>query len=262
MKVFVLNGPSATGKTALMDYLLLNDNDFLEPIVSFTTRKKRSSEKDGKDYYFINREKYLEYCVDNKIIEEIVYVDNIYGITADELQRVKNTGKHGLIIMTTEGIRTLKKSLGPQNVVSIFIYRDLKEIIEVINNRDSSKQEKNRRIELAKQEIRDLNTCDYVVYNIDTLEYAYDQLKDIINKEINTEPLKIKIKSGEKYRHFKGDIFEVITIAYHSENYSPLVVYKDLQTGIVYARPYEMFAGKKELELENRIVNRFELIDD
>jgi len=91
---------------------------------------------------------------------------------------------------------------------------------------------------------------------------AYTQLKAIIQKEINARPINMEIKPGERYRHFKGDVYEIITTALYTENYCPLVVYKDISSGIDYARPYEIFCGKKELIKENRIVNRFELIKE
>lgn len=101
-----------------------------------------------------------------------------------------------------------------------------------------------------------------MVYNIGSLADAYEQLQAIIRKEINAPPITRLIKPGQRYRHFKGDLYEVITTALHSENYCPLVVYKNLATGVVYARPYDLFCGKKELESQNRIVNRFELVEE
>ena len=53
MKIFVLSGPPSSGKSVLMDYLLLNDSDYLEPIISYTTRSPKPEEKEGKDYYFL-----------------------------------------------------------------------------------------------------------------------------------------------------------------------------------------------------------------
>ena len=217
MKLFILNGAAASGKTSLMDYLLLNDADFLERIVSFTTRPPRKNELDKRDYYFISNEQYLQYRLNRNIVEEVTYMDNRYGVTNDELTRVNNTNKNGLAIMNTEGIRAFKKSLGAQNVVSIFIHRDLKEIINSIMGRESSEKEKRARIELAKIEMLDMNSCDYVVYNIGSLAEAYDQLLNIIKKEINARPINMEIKPGERYRHFKGDVYEIITTALYTE---------------------------------------------
>ncbi len=50
-----------------------------------------------------------------------------------------------------------------------------------------------------------------------------------------------EIKIGKKYKHFKGNIVEVITIAKHSETLDLLVIYKHLDTGEVWARPIDMF---------------------
>ena len=261
MKIFVLIGPPSSGKSALMDYLLLNDSDYLEPIVSYTTRNPKPGEKEGKNYYFITPAQYTDYLVKNEIIEEIKYLENSYGITRTEIKRVQATGRNGLAILNLEGLRILKKVLGPQNIVSIFIYRDLREILENLK-KSCSGDEYEKRVTTVKEEMKDIGTSDYVVYNIGSLADAYQQMHSIIRKEINAPPIDRSIEPGQRYRHFKGDLYEVITTALHSENYCPLVVYKNLSTGDVFARPYDMFCGKKELESQNRIVNRFELVEE
>lgn len=261
MKIFVLIGPPSSGKSALMDYLLLNDSDYLEPIVSYTTRSPKPGEKDGKNYYFITPAQYTDYLVKNEIIEEIKYLENSYGITRTEIKRVQATGRNGLAILNLEGLRILKTVLGPQNIVSIFIYRDLREILENLK-KSCSGDEYEKRVTTVKEEMKDIGTSDYVVYNIGSLADAYQQMHSIIRKEINAPPIDRSIEPGQRYRHFKGDLYEVITTALHSENYCPLVVYKNLSTGDVFARPYDMFCGKKELESQNRIVNRFELVEE
>lgn len=261
MKIFVLIGPPSSGKSALMDYLLLNDSDYLEPIVSYTTRSPKPGEKDGKNYYFITPAQYTDYLVKNEIIEEIKYLENSYGITRTEIKRVQATGRNGLAILNLEGLRMLKKVLGPQNIVSIFIYRDLREILENLK-KSCSGDEYEKRVTTVKEEMKDIGTSDYVVYNTGSLADAYQQMHSIIRKEINAPPIDRSIEPGQRYRHFKGDLYEVITTALHSENYCPLVVYKNLSTGDVFARPYDMFCGKKELESQNRIVNRFELVEE
>ena len=261
MKIFVLIGPPSSGKSALMDYLLLNDSDYLEPIVSYTTRSPKPGEKDGKNYYFITPAQYTDYLVKNEIIEEIKYLENSYCITRTEIKRVQATGRNGLAILNLEGLRILKKVLGPQNIVSIFIYRDLREILENLK-KSCSGDEYEKRVTTVKEEMKDIGTSDYVVYNIGSLADAYQQMHSIIRKEINAPPIDRSIEPGQRYRHFKGDLYEVITTALHSENYCPLVVYKNLSTGDVFARPYDMFCGKKELESQNRIVNRFELVEE
>ena len=57
-----------------------------------------------------------------------------------------------------------------------------------------------------------------------------------------------EIEVNKIYRHFKGHIYKVIAIAYDSENYdekdsskSRMVVYKNIDTGEIWVRPYDMF---------------------
>lgn len=262
MKYFILNGPSASGKTVLLDLLLHNNDDFLEPIISFTTRQPREGERQGKDYYFISRTAYLEMQKTNQIAEQIKYLDSYYGISTNELKRVENTRKNGIAIMTLEGIRKFKQNVGYQKVISIFIYRDLSEIYKTINELGISVSEAEKRIGMAKYDMHDITTCDYVVYNISSLADANKQLISIIKKEINSQPLEKEIKPGQKYRHFSGEVFEIVTdLAEHTETMSPMVIYRSMKTGQLYARPYELFCGKKEWPPSHgSIVNRFELI--
>ena len=64
-----------------------------------------------------------------------------------------------------------------------------------------------------------------------------------------------EVKVGQKYRHFKGSLMEVIAIAYDSEKYSEekkeesrVVVYKHINTGETWVRPYDMFNSKVDKE--------------
>ena len=50
-----------------------------------------------------------------------------------------------------------------------------------------------------------------------------------------------EIKAGQKYKHFKGTMIEVIDIAKHSETLEELVIYKHLVDGELWARPIDMF---------------------
>ena len=71
---------------------------------------------------------------------------------------------------------------------------------------------------------------------------------DIVNIEpedkVPVEDKDTEIVVGAKYRHFKGNEYEVIAVARHSETMEELVVYKSLKDGEVWARPKAMFVGK------------------
>ncbi len=74
----------------------------------------------------------------------------------------------------------------------------------------------------------------------------------------------MEIKPGQKYRHYKGDTYNIITKAFHSENEEPLVVYERLtdiaHTGWrVYARPEHMFFD--HIETDTYTGPRFEYLE-
>ncbi|KUG03196.1 guanylate kinase [hydrocarbon metagenome] len=246
MKYFIFYGPTASGKSALMEYLLINDSDYLEPLISFTTRAMKTGEKEGTDYYFISRDQYLEYRTQCKVVEQIHYLDQVYGLTSDELKRVEATNKNGAAIMNLEGIRSLKAKVGYQKVISIFIYRDLNEIVKSIKQSGINNAEQDKRIALAQEELKDINTCDYVVYNSGSFETAYQQLHRIIRHEINSQPIDFTIQAGQKYQDAKGNLVEIVVeAAEHTVNGSILVIYRDLSSGTLLAQPYEKFCGKR-----------------
>lgn len=261
MKLFILNGATASGKSALMEYMLAQNSDYLEPLVSFTTRTPKKGEQHGRDYYFINRDQYVQYLQKNQVVEKVNYLDQIYGLTLDEIQRVDKTRKNGLAIMNHEGVQKLKTTVGYQKVVSIFIYRDLSQIFQSIARIYFSEEEKARRMELVKAEILEMNTCDHVVYNISSLENACKQLTSIIRQEIEAHPIELDIQPGQRYRDGKGNIVEVISpVAEHTGNGSRLVIYQDLASQQVFARPYESFCGKRELPGKASSANRYERV--
>lgn len=65
---------------------------------------------------------------------------------------------------------------------------------------------------------------------------------------------------GERWHHYKGGIYEVITLSNHSETGEVLVIYKSIPFGGVYARPFHMWHEVVKSD-SGRTVPRFQLIE-
>ena len=75
--MIILIGPSASGKTEVVKYLV--ENFGYTKLVTNTTREKRIGEIDGKDYNFITREDFLNKLNNNEFFEYVEYNSNYYG---------------------------------------------------------------------------------------------------------------------------------------------------------------------------------------
>jgi hypothetical protein len=64
-----------------------------------------------------------------------------------------------------------------------------------------------------------------------------------------------------KYRHYKGNEYEVVGVAMYTETLEPLVIYKPLHEAVVgyWVRPYEMFVDN--VTVDGKSIQRFERID-
>lgn len=113
--IFVLAGPTLSGKTTLLDYIVQLKK--AEKVVTITTRPMRPGEVDGIDYMFIANEQFLAMRNAGEIIASRSYVVEggavwYYGIEAASLDEYKNP----IVITDLEGIKDLMNEFGAKNV--------------------------------------------------------------------------------------------------------------------------------------------------
>jgi guanylate kinase len=182
--IFALNGPSASGKTTIMENILKDSTD-IEQLVTVTTRLKRENECNGKDYIFISPEEFEVQKAKENIVEETIYAGVKYGIFASEIERIRSSNKDAIVVLDMHGISELKRFYGDEIVKSIFIYRELDTIKEELSLRNVSQEEKDRRFNQAKEEQQNWVKSDYAVHNTTTINEATKKVIEIIKTQEN-----------------------------------------------------------------------------
>jgi guanylate kinase len=113
-------GPSGSGKTSIV-HSLLQTFPVLSFSVSATTRKKRSNEEHGRDYYFISVSQFKEKVNNLEFMEwEEVYPGGFYGTLKSEVQRISLLGRIAIFDVDVEGGLNIKRQFGP-NLLDVFV---------------------------------------------------------------------------------------------------------------------------------------------
>lgn len=186
--IFVISGPSGSGKTTLRDKLL-EDKAFkrkLTKSVSFTTRKKRSNEGHGRDYFFVTEEDFKKKDGAKEILEWTKYLGYYYGTPRFFVEKQISRGKNIILCLDLKGALRIKR-LYPKDSVTIFVLPPSIQTLRVrIKKRchETKKEEIARRLKLAKEELGASRRYDYTIVN-KNLERALRELKGIILQEIN-----------------------------------------------------------------------------
>ncbi|MDD3908234.1 MAG: guanylate kinase, partial [Bacteroidales bacterium] len=119
-KIIIFSAPSGSGKTTLVKWLL-GQNLNLYFSISATSRQPRSTETNGKDYYFLSPEAFRQKIAEDAFLEwEEVYPDKFYGTLKSEVERIISEGKHVLFDVDVKGGLNIKKHFGAQ-ALSIFV---------------------------------------------------------------------------------------------------------------------------------------------
>ena len=178
MNIFIMSAPSGAGKTTLVKSLCDNWS-FIKPSISFTTRKKRPTEKEGLDYYFISEEDFNKKVKKGEFIEHQNVYGNYYGTSLESIISDIKLGFDVLLEIDYKGMLDIKKKL--PEATSIYI---LPPDIKTLKNRLEKRGEDNieeivARIESSKNELLFSKHADYIIIN-DNFGKAIKELKRII----------------------------------------------------------------------------------
>jgi guanylate kinase len=172
--LIVVTGPSGAGKGTLIRKLLERVPD-LEVTVSATTRDRRPGEEEGREYRFLTPDEFLAGIESDDFLEHVVYVSgHRYGTLRSELERIRAQGHVPLLELETEGALDVKAK--EPGAVTIFISAPVDELERRLRERATeSTGEIGERIALAREQLQQADSFDYVVEN-DDLERALEAL--------------------------------------------------------------------------------------
>lgn len=177
----VLSGPSGSGKDTVLEKLKECDISF-DKTISATTRDMRDGEKDGVDYYFIDKNTFEGKIQNQEFLEYTIYNDNYYGTPKSEVERHIDKGGCILLKIEVEGAGNIRKAM--PKALSIFIIPpSMEELERRLRGRGTETEESfQKRFETAKEELSRANEYDYVVIN-DNIDLCAEQIVQILKSE-------------------------------------------------------------------------------
>ena len=193
--VYIISAPSGSGKSTLVNELrkLISNLDFS---ISYTTRRPRGSEQNGREYFFVPIQDFEEMIARGEFLEHANVFGNYYGTAKRFLEQAENAGRDLLLDIDVQGAAQVKRKI--KNAVSVFILPPDKKTLEWrLRNRSLDTEEViQRRLLTAAKEIENYQSYDYILIN-DRLEESIDELKAIVLSE-RLRRSGAKLSNGDK----------------------------------------------------------------
>jgi guanylate kinase len=180
--LFVLSSPSGAGKTSLARRLLAAERD-IRMSVSLTTRKPRTGEVDGVDYFFVDETGFKAQRDSGALLEWAHVFGNLYGTPRGPVMDAIAAGDDVLFDVDWQGAQQLRASAGA-DVVSVFILPPSTKVLEerLISRAQDAPEIVAARMARASEEMGHWHEYDYVIVNRD-LDAGTAALRSILAAE-------------------------------------------------------------------------------
>jgi guanylate kinase len=181
---FVVSGPSGAGKTSVIDRVMA-ELPGLAFSVSYTSRRARPGEVDGKDYLFVSKDAFLRRVADGDFLEHVTYMEDHYGTSHSQILGLIRRGCDVVLNIEVVGAQALRRQrVDGMDLVYVFLTPSSMETLETrLRRRDTEPEQViQRRLQVARRELEVLHAFDYLVVN-DDLEMAVSELSSIITAE-------------------------------------------------------------------------------
>ena len=175
----ILCGPSGAGKSTLLQNVI-RELENLSSTISFTTRAKRPSEEDQKDYFFISKEQFFQKVKEGEMLEWAQVYGHYYGTSKKQVEKIWSEGKAVIKDLDLQGLQSVKESY-PQSL-RVGVFPSSKE--EAKNRMSKRKPSPNENPDLKlgayAGEAEQLEKClDVKIINIDLKQAILDLKREI-----------------------------------------------------------------------------------
>ncbi len=181
--IIVISGPSAVGKDSVIRRLK-ERLPTVYVVVTATTRAPRADERDGVDYFFVSRERFMQMIEGDELLEHAMVYDDYKGIPKEQVRQALASGKDVILRVDVQGAATVRH-LCPESILIFLSPPSEADLIRRLEDRKSETSESLAlRIQTARAEMARLDEYDYVVENVQgQLDAAADAIVAIITAE-------------------------------------------------------------------------------
>ena len=177
-RLIVISGPSGAGKSTVVFKTIEGRGDMCFS-TSVTSRKPRPGEVDGRDYFFIDRERFLQMVENDELLEHAEYVGNLYGTPRKFVEDKLSAGVSVFLDIEVQGARQVAAKM-PETVKIFLITPTLEELRSRLEKRGTESPESiEGRLRRAREEYAEADFYDYIVVN-DKVEDAAEELRAIL----------------------------------------------------------------------------------
>ena len=184
--VFVVSGPSGSGKDTVLKGLFAENPDILFSISSIT-RAMRPGEREGEKYNFISREHFEEMIKNDLLLEHNVFVGNYYGTPRIPVEKAVYEGRDIIIEVDVNGAAQIRKKL-PEAVTVFIMPPSFEELKRRLVGRGTESEELiEKRLRSALDEIKRAGEYDYIIVNDDAAAASQSLMSVIKACRLKTE---------------------------------------------------------------------------